>query len=310
MNILEAVNKEIRLEDNSAPQVSRATVYKDLYDMEFVIYHIEMEQVKSGKNVYWRYLDPDASISKQPLSPREANLLREAIQVISRFKGLPQFEWTHEIIPVLEKRMGLDPDPREIISFDSNLDYKGLPNLQPILNAIRNKRVLNIAYQSFRKSTPSIYTIHPQLLKQHTGRWYVMSCNNKSGDAVDNFALDRIKSITETSEKYIQAKVNWDDYFYDLVGVTRMSSKAHEIKIKITNPLQAAYIDTKPLHPTQKIIKDSEDNFVISIKAIPNWELEKLLLSFGEHIQILSPASLKERIQSRTRKLFDLYHSA
>ena len=35
------------------------------------------------------------------------------------------------------------------------------------------------------------------------------------------------------------------------------------------------------------------------IKVIPNYELESLILSFGEKIKILSPDSLQKRVKNR-----------
>ena len=74
--------------------------------------------------------------------------------------------------------------------------------------------------------------------------------------------------------------MDWDDYFSDFIGVTKLESKSVQIKILIMDIVQAAYIRTKPIHQTQKQIKQVTGGFETSIDVIPNYELEKLILSF------------------------------
>jgi predicted DNA-binding transcriptional regulator YafY len=38
---------------------------------------------------------------------------------------------------------------------------------------------------------------------------------------------------------------------------------------------------------------------VITIKVYPNIELEQLILSFGENVEVLEPLALRERIKQR-----------
>ena len=126
-------------------------------------------------------------------------------------------------------------------------------------------------------------------------------------DKIQNLALDRIKKIEELTVKYKSSDIDWDDYFDDLIGVTKFNLTAVEIKLLITDAEQAAYIQTKPIHHSQKQIKQVEGGFETSIKVIPNYELESLILSFGERIKILSPKSFQERISNRSTKLYSLY---
>lgn len=58
------------------------------------------------------------------------------------------------------------------------------------------------------------------------------------------------------------------------------------------------YIMTKPLHPSQKT-KEMESNLEVRINVIPNFELEKLILSFGEQVKVIYPETLKTKIKQR-----------
>jgi hypothetical protein len=45
----------------------------------------------------------------------------------------------------------------------------------------------------------------------------------------------------------------------------------------------------------------------IVIKVIPNYELESLILSYGENLQVLEPLSFVEKIKIRIEKMKNNY---
>ena len=195
----------------------------------FVRWKAPIEKYKDGRTVYFRYSEPDYTISSKPLSETEAKQLKSAIHVLSRFKGMPQFEWVNEIIPTLETKLGLVSVDREIISFDSNVDYEGMAHITPLFNAIVNKRVLKISYQDFKSPISYEVEFHPYYLKQFNSRWFVFGYNPARKQENWNMALDRIKQIEEIKLKYILKEIDWDDYFSDFVGVSKKEGKSIEI---------------------------------------------------------------------------------
>lgn len=73
------------------------------------------------------------------------------------------------------------------------------------------------------------------------------------------------------------------------------------------NHLQAPYIKTKPLHPGQKIVEETQSGIVISLNLVLNFELEQLILSYGERVKVLEPDSLAEKIASRIKASAENY---
>ncbi|WP_081748252.1 WCX domain-containing protein [Aquimarina megaterium] len=65
---------------------------------------------------------------------------------------------------------------------------------------------------------------------------------------------------------------------------------------------------TKPLHHSQILEQQNDDgSIIISIKVKINFELERLLLGFGESIEVLQPKRLRKRISERLNKGSELY---
>jgi predicted DNA-binding transcriptional regulator YafY len=302
-NLLDKINEELLEKHSDADGISKSMFFKDIENMQEVYEEIEIEKIKDGKTKYYRYSETSKSINEQPLNETEVMQLKSATMVLSRFKGMPQFEWVNEIIPLLESKMGLVKTDKEVITFESNPDYIGLPHIPILFNAIANKRVLEITYRNFKSSVAYDVELHPYHLRQYNSRWFVFGYSSSWPDKIQNLALDRIKKIEELPIKYRKDDTNWDDYFADMIGVTKFNLSPVEIKLHITDAEQAAYIQTKPIHQTQKQLRQVENGYETSIKIIPNYELESLLLSFGERIKIISPKSVQEKIKKRVNQM-------
>lgn len=308
-NILEEVNR--KLEEDGQPPISKTTIFEDFKDLEYRVYKAPIEKYAGAdrRTQYMRYADPTYSIEKSPISETETEILRTALQLFARLRGLPQFEWLHEVMPRLEDQMGATREGGDIISFDSNRDYSGAEHIQTFFLAIRNRRVLKVLYQPFSALVPDEQEFHPYHLRQFNNRWFVFGHQpGWTKSKYVNLALDRVVEVTETERPYEQDDCDWEDYFHDVVGVTIQEGPPQDVRIRIMDEEQVKYIRTKPLHHSQKPIRKTEaGTFETSIRVIPNIELEKLLLSYGSRILVLSPASLVERMRMHAFRLVEGY---
>lgn len=306
-NLLEECNKALQDFDQNTEGIQRRQLFDDIRFMESDAgWSIPLERIRHGRKVYYRYEDLTFSINNQPLNDSEAEQIKSALQILSRFSGTPQFEWVNEMIPMLESKFGLIERKSEIISFENNIDLKGLHFLTPLFNAIINERVLLVKYKDFKSSEPYEIIFHPYYLKQYNNRWFAFGLNAENQVSNWNLALDRIEELSETTQKYKLSETDWKEYFLDLVGVTRPESiELQEIFLKFS-PEVAPYIITKPIHPSQKH-KNDPTGLEIRINVIPNFELERLILSFGEQVRVISPQDFKDRISLRLKSASTLY---
>jgi len=302
--LLDEANKSLL--DEGLEGIGKTQFYADMQYLEFSEWKAPIEKYKDGRTVYFKYADSAYSINNQPLNETEAKQLKSALQVLSRFKGIQQFEFINEIIPAIESKLGLVSIEREVMSFENNLDYEGSKFITPLFNAIVNKRSLNVEYQDFKSPLPYSIAFHPYYLKQYNNRWFVFGYNEFNKSEYWNMALDRIKTIEESQAKYIETYVDWEEYFYDLIGVTKkVGDELQTIKLWFSTS-QAPYVITKPIHPSQKS-KNTEDGLEVTICVVPNYELEKLILSFGDSVKVLSPMSFQKTILSRIKNCNQLY---
>lgn len=302
-DLLNEINKALEEYNGPESKIKRRQLFDDIKFMESDQgWSIPLERHKDGRKVYYRYDDTDFSISNQPLNEDEKSQIDAAISVLSRFSGAPQFEWVQEMIPVIQDRLGLKQSSKEVISIESNIDLKGIEHLGTLYDAIVNELVLKIEYQDFKSDESFELTFHPHFLKQYNNRWFAFGLNEEFEIPTWNLALDRIQKIDQTQNKYIHSEIDWSEYFFDIIGVTRPDEgEVEKIVLEFTKE-QAPYIITKPLHPTQKH-EWVGDKLRVEIEVIPNYELETLILSFGEKVTVISPIVLKRRISQRINNM-------
>lgn len=263
--------------------------------------HVELNNIREGRNGYYRYTEEYFSLyDKNLLNPDQIESLKQVSKLLSNFKDMPQFGWALEPILRIDQISEFNSESEPIIFFEQNLDYVGLKYISTLYQAIKEKRVLKIRYnEKFRDIKER--NIHPYILKQFNNRWFLFGYD-EDRSYIANLALDRIKSIEEDNIEYREnTTIDFqNDYFYDVYGVTVNDKPVENITLKCYDEKLLNYIKTKPIHGSQKI-----DQSTISLKLIPNYELESRLLEYADRIEIVEPKQLREKIISRANDVIE-----
>ena len=306
-DLLEECNKAIVAQKPSAIGIQKRQLFEDIKFMESSLgWNIPLERCKSGKRIFYRYSDPKFSINNFPVSVSELDKIKATIRVLQRIKGIPKFHWIQELYLKLDETFFEQLDGTKCIDFESNEYLKGIDALGYLFQAILKKQVLKVSYQTFKQSKAQVCILHPYYLKQYNNRWFLLG-KNPDFETFTNLALDRIVSFEEVDLPFLNTKINFELYFDDIIGVT-VPVEAELTKIILhANPSLAPYIQTKPIHASQKRLSLSEEGLLFSIEVFPNYELEENILSFGEELEVLEPKSLRDKLQNRVFKMIQKY---
>ncbi len=305
-DLVEACNDALCNYTGISDGVKRRQVFDDILFMESENgFQVELERCRDGRRVYYRYMDKNFSINHRPISEAEAEQLQSTIYMLNRFKGLPQFDWMEEVMARFEKTFKLKGNIQNAVSFEQNYDLRGLEYFTPLFDAITNQQVLDIEY-SASFNDPQHYIIHPYHLKQYNNRWFLLGLYiSDEREQIMNMAIDRIEGVTPLTDLYMEnINIDFDDYFYDVVGVTVPNKPIESVVLKIDNK-RYKYIESKPLHLSQRVRERGDDYTVIELKLIPNYEFETMLLGFADSVNIITPVSLRERISARAKGIYE-----
>ncbi len=310
-DIIEKVAEVLYDREGIATGVSRRTIQADIQIMRSDKLGYNAPIIVTDKK-YYSYDDREYSITKAPVNNADVEKMKEIVGVLKQFNGFSYFDEMSDMIAKLENNLYKSTQQsRNCIQFESNKQLKGLQHITPLYQAILNERALLIEYKSFkaREAQQNIY--FPYLLKEYRNRWFVI-CKPKKGTTLVTLALDRIIEFQELpNEKFVAHKgVDFDTYYSDLLGVTKSEKdRAHKVILEIDN-YNAPYVLTKPIHESQVVVTEKEHSIIIRIDVVPNFELEREILGFGECMKVLGPRFLASRIKKRLHKNVEQYSPA
>ena len=288
--------------------VSRRQVFEDIKFMESEQgWSIPLERFKEGRRVYYRYSEKTFSIKHQGIDQSELEQIRDSLIALNRFQGLPQFEWVDEILIRFEETFQLSGNSRAIVGFDQNPYLKGLVYFSPLYEAIISKNALEISYQGFSDLIPRDICIHPWYLKQYNNRWFLFGYTQEYS-SISNLPLDRIQSICEASIEYKKnTEVDFEEYFDDVIGVTVNDIHGIEkVILKVSSSLWP-YIQSKPLHGSQRVLDTSEKGTLLELQVQVNYELISTIFTHMDGLEVIEPQTLRSRVRDVVSKLSGIY---
>ena len=253
---------------------------------------------------FYAYSDAAYSITQVPINNADIEKMKDIVGLLKQFNGFSYFEDMSDMIARLENNLNKTTNRTgNCIQLEQNTLVKGLEHITPLYNAILHRKPLLIEYKSFKAEKPQQQIYHPYLLKEHRNRWFLIA-RNRNSPLLVTLALDRIIDFQQLGKEVFlpYEGIGLDRYYSELLGVTR-SERDRPMKVRLlVNSAHAPYVLTKPLHPSQKVIKEDAQGTTIRIDVVLNFELEKEILSFGEHMTVIAPRLLANKIKRRVEQ--------
>lgn len=288
--------------------VSRRTVQGDMEMMRSNKLGYEAPIVVVDKK-YYTYTDKNYSITNIPLNNQDMQVLSEVSDLLKQFKGFSHFADLNEMVSKLEDKIYTQKTHRApVIDFEKNDNLKGLEYIEVIRKAIVARKTICVTYQSFKARKANTFCFSPYLLKEYRNRWFLLGVAHHNKQSLLNLALDRIQSITEHEDEYVEnTTIDFSTYYNDVIGVTKSPNQPDcEIVFWIDHK-NAPYVITKPLHRTQKLLSENATGKIFSIQVIMNFELERELLGFGAKLRVISPRILVKQMKDQLQRTLENY---
>ena len=284
--------------------LSRRTV---MYDLKFMAKEFNAD-IQHDLTDGYSYVNPNFEIFKAQISGSDKDRLREALSILRQLSGESQFKDLESLVLRMEETFHIHRkrSDKSSIQFEYSTNIKGQKWVSELRNKISSKSVLWIDYQPFG-ADPYKRIISPYLLKEYNNRWFLIGYDHDN-DLITNLGLDRIISLDNSIVEYFSdASFDSATYASDIVGVS-IRPKTKKIKLKIkAHGKQKYYLDTKPIHHSQEMIKEGDDYAIFHLDLIPNFELQSKILSNIDTLEVLSPKSFRDTIEKRISQANSIY---
>jgi len=265
--VIHKLEEQALRDDKTVPDFSKRTFERDLKDIE---------QIFGVVIAYSR-----ASRGYQMESATE---LQDAVleQMLTGFEVLNALRLTQKVAPhiITEEKEPL-----------------GTEHLNSLLQAIENRLQAEFTHHKYWEDQPTKRRVDPYALKESNYRWYLVAKDHKD-NKVKTFGLDRISNLSISRKSFhVDPALDLNSKFKYSFGVIGSDqTEPEEIHLSFT-PFQGKYVKSLPLHSSQEIVRDTDEELLIRLTVHPTPDFIMHLLSYGKELTVVKPASLKKRMQ-------------
>lgn len=190
--------------------------------------------------------------------------------------------------------------------FLENRKPTGAQYFNGILHAIENNLIITFDHNSYWKDS-SERTCIAKAIKESQNRFYLIAYDLDKKD-FRNFGLDRISNLNITSKSKSSPRIDIDKYYQHAFGI-ECYNEPTKVILEI-DLQQRQYIESLPLHKSQKIVCVGEQSFLLELFVHPTHELVLEILKHGSNCKVIEPESLKEQVMDNVAQLYEMYFNA
>ena len=183
----------------------------------------------------------------------------------------------------------------------------GIDHFNLLLQAVREKRILQFHYHKFWEDKVNQRTVHPLGLKESKGSWYLVGVDQKDSN-LKTFGLDRMRNIEVSKQSFKQQYTfQIDGLFQDSFGIMMPNNGLPQTVRLQFNYERGQYIKAYPLHHSQKLIAETDTSVTIEVHVYITYDFVRELLSYGNEVVVESPVILINEVKKSLEKALGGY---
>jgi predicted DNA-binding transcriptional regulator YafY len=174
---------------------------------------------------------------------------------------------------------------------------QGTEHLYGLLHGIKNRLQVSFSYQKYYTDTPEQRTVNPLAVKEFKHRWYLFA-HDEYDKRVKIYALDRMSNFEISKNVFPKnPDFNTETLLRHCFGIWIPGDEKPQKVVLSFNSFQGKYIKSLPLHETQKILIDNEEELRISLNIYITHDFKMEILSYGENVNVLEPESFSDELR-------------
>jgi proteasome accessory factor B len=164
-----------------------------------------------------------------------------------------------------------------------------------ITRALAQRLELTFEYRNLAAKKVLQRQVRPYHLACIDNHWYLFAYDTLRGD-IRTFALTRLAKPALTKKRFVRAKsFNPDKYLAGSFGVLK-GEEAHEVEIEF-DAWATDLLQGRTWHTSQEVTPLPEGGSRMRFHLSSLDEVERWILSWGDHARVLGPAALQQRVR-------------
>ena len=234
-------------------------------------------------------------------------------------KALAQYHGTPFERPLRDAFEKLTSGLRDQIHFawgsdlDSTISFRAaghtmgdLSTFETASLGVRQNEELEFAYRKLGSEAEEIRRVQPLHLACIDNQWYLFGLDLGRGGKVRTFALTRIARLRNTGQSFERPEgFSLDEHLADSFGVFS-SPEAQLLRLRF-DAFSARLICERQWHASQHITPLSDGGLELSMRVGISPEIDRWILGWGEHVEVIEPATLRASIGRTARQVASQY---
>ena len=186
----------------------------------------------------------------------------------------------------------------------------GREHLSTVLSALKNEKTMLMSYRNFVGRGFADVEVEPLCVKLFKRRWYVL-VKVPAWNAMRILSLDRVTELSLTDNIYKYPKCfSAEEFFAPYFGIICLTDeKPEDITLRAYRELPG-YLNSLPLHSSQRIIEAKDDHTDYMLHVAPTFEFIQEILLHRDQLEVIAPGHLRTQVSNIINEMHNLYRHA
>lgn len=307
MELIKRFNQEQKvciesLQDDSLWHgMSERTIRRDL-DVLKEYFPESFELIRGGKGEKGCYKAVTKTMFDNFLQPETLTLLVQAFSVAQRSQLFDSFNMDETDRRIIESKI---KDLNKCYEFKNKpfeTKKDDMVIFKKLEHSINHQKYIVVEYDTNKGVVKT--EVKPYKIVFMNENFY-LACEVDNEFEFSIYRISKIKSIEDT-KKTFQKNISIDDFIKSMqtpFAVYKKDFRKYLIEVKLeVNSKKAYFFDMKKFLPSQNIIEKKENgNIIVTYKVTQELEVEELIKRWLPYAKVISPQSLKEKIENELK---------
>ncbi|MGQ9504581.1 MAG: helix-turn-helix transcriptional regulator [Thermogutta sp.] len=174
-----------------------------------------------------------------------------------------------------------------------------------IMIGIEDRRAIQLRYRSLKASEPATYQVYPYGLTYHRGALYLVGLLAERNE-IRHWKVNRVEDIELRDQWFDMPRdFSLQEHLAKSFGIFQGDGDYH-IRVRFS-PVVARYVSEASWHASQKLHPQRDGSLIADFDLDSLEEIQRWLLSFGKHAEVLEPEELRDKIRHEIEEMVAMY---
>ncbi|MDR2463278.1 MAG: transcriptional regulator [Verrucomicrobiales bacterium] len=280
-------------------------------DLEFMRDQLNLPLEYDARRFGYYYTEPVAAFPGMQVSEGELLALFVAQKALTQYRGTvfekPLAGAFRKLTESLPEEISVETDGWDsVFSFKTvGAPVSDLALFTKLSRAVQQSLTVTFGYRKLNGADHERRRVRPYHLACADNQWYLFGFDEERA-GIRTFVLSRMKNLTVSDQVFVRpGDFSPKEYLSGSFGIFS-GGKNQTVRVRF-DAFAARLVGERNWHQSQKLrpLKSGGLELTLTLSSLP--EVERWILSWGEHAEVLSPSALRRGIKASAQKMAKIH---